>query len=230
MIIFFDDRPFRIVRTNQLSAAETSKFDQIIDLRLEKLHKQLLTGHILFLNTTAAAAVQIISIMEKQFPEQLLSVTLATREKADVEEKVKGLYKVIKASGGIVVKEGKWLFMFRRKVWDLPKGKLDKGENSRQAAMREIEEETGVKVKIKDKICTTWHTYTFNNNRILKRTKWYLCDCIDDSKLAPQQEEQIEKLEWLNQSEVKGVLVNSFSSIRYVVDSLKQMQDVKENH
>jgi len=229
MIIFFDDRPFRIVRTNQLSAAETSHFDHVIDLRLEKLHKQLLTGHVLFLNSTSAAAIQLISIMEKQFPQELLSVTLATREKADVEGKVKGLYKVIKASGGVVVKDGKWLFMFRRKIWDLPKGKLDKGENSKQAAIREIQEETGVKVKVKDKICTTWHTYTLNNNRILKRTKWYLCDCIDDSKISPQAEEQIEKLEWFNLIEAKSILINSFSSIRYVIDSLKKMQGVKES-
>jgi hypothetical protein len=228
MIIFFDDRPFRIVRTNQLTAAETSHFDRIIDLRLEKLQKQILTGHVLFLNVTAAAAVQIINSMEKQFPKELLSVTLATREKSEVEEKVKGLYKVIKAAGGVVVKEGKWLFMFRRKVWDLPKGKLDKGENSKQAAIREIEEETGVKVAIHDKICTTWHTYTLNNSRILKRTKWYLCDCIDDSKMAPQAEEQIEKLDWYDQAGAKSILINSFSSIRYVVDSLKKLQNIKE--
>ena len=228
MIIFFDDRPFRIVRTNQLTAAETSHFDRIIDLRLEKLQKQILTGHVLFLNVTAAAAVQIINSMEKQFPKELLSVTLATREKSEVEEKIKGLYKVIKAAGGVVVKEGKWLFMFRRKVWDLPKGKLDKGENSKQAAIREIEEETGVKVAIHDKICTTWHTYTLNNSRILKRTKWYLCDCIDDSKMAPQAEEQIEKLDWYDQAGAKSILINSFSSIRYVVDSLKKLQNIKE--
>jgi 8-oxo-dGTP pyrophosphatase MutT (NUDIX family) len=224
MIIFFDDRPFRIVRTKQLSASETSHFDHIIDLRLEKLHKDLLTGHVLFLNTTAPAAVQIISMMEKSFPQELLSVTVATLEKDEVEERIKRQYKVIKAAGGIVVKDAKWLFMYRRKVWDLPKGKLDKGENSRDAAIREIKEETGVDVKIQDKICTTWHTYTFNNSRILKRTKWYLCDCIDDRKMAPQAEEQIETLGWYTQSEVSALLIKSFSSIRFVVDSLKKIQ------
>lgn len=94
-------------------------------------------------------------------------------------------------------------------------------------ATREIEEETGVKAQLKDKICTTWHTYTLNNNRILKRTKWYLFDCADDSKMAPQAEEQIEKLEWCNPEKVKSVLVNSYSSIRFVVDSLKTIQSEK---
>lgn len=228
MIIFFDDRPFRIVRTNELSAAETSSFDHIVDLRLEKLQKSMFAGHVLFLNATATTAIQAISIIEKELPKEMLSVTVATREKADVEDKVKNLYKVIKAAGGVVVKGDKWLFMFRRKKWDLPKGKLDKGENSKKAAVREIEEETGVKALVRDKICTTWHTYTMNNNRILKRTKWYLFDCIDDSAMQPQAEEQIEKLEWYTPTEAKGILINSFSSIRYVVDSLKKIQNYKE--
>jgi 8-oxo-dGTP pyrophosphatase MutT (NUDIX family) len=227
MIIFFDDRPFRIVRTNQLSEAETAQFDRIVDLRLTKLAKPLLTGHVLFLNATAATAVQIIGSLEKEMPGDLLSITIATREKSEVEEKVKGMFKVIKAAGGVVVKDGKWLFMLRRKKWDLPKGKLDKGENSKQAAVREIEEETGVKAVIRDKVCTTWHTYSLNNSRILKRTKWYLLDCTDDSSMTPQADEQIEKLSWLTQSEGQAILINSFSSIRYVVESLQKLQGVK---
>ena len=228
MIIFFDDRPFKIVRTKQLTEAETAHFDNIVDLRLVKLQKQILTGHVLFLNATAGTAVQVINYLEKEMPSDLLSVTMATREKSEVEEKIKGIFKVIKAAGGVVVKDGKWLFMYRRKKWDLPKGKLDKGENSKEAAIREIEEETGVKAIIRDRVCTTWHTYSLNNNRILKRTKWYVLDCVDDSKMTPQAEEQIEKLSWLTQAESKAVLVNSYSSIRFVVDSFKKMQNVEE--
>ena len=228
MIIFFDDRPFKIVRTKQITEAETAHFDNIVDLRLVKLQKQILTGHVLFLNTTAGTAVQVINYLEKEMPSDLLSVTMATREKSEVEEKIKGIFKVIKAAGGVVVKDGKWLFMYRRKKWDLPKGKLDKGENSKEAAIREIEEETGVKAIIRDRVCTTWHTYSLNNNRILKRTKWYVLDCVDDSKMTPQAEEQIEKLSWLTQAESKAVLVNSYSSIRFVVDSFKKMQNVEE--
>jgi len=228
MIIFFDDRPFKIVRTNQLTEAETAQFDRIVDLRLTKLQKSILSGHVLFLNTTSSTAVQLIEQLEKEMPVDLLSVTMATREKSDVEEKIKGMFKVIKAAGGVVIKDGKWLFMLRRKKWDLPKGKLDKGENSKEAAIREIMEETGVKAVIRDKVCTTWHTYSLNNNRILKRTKWYVLDCKDDSAMAPQAEEQIEKLSWLTQAEGQAVLINSFSSIRYVVESLQIMQGVKE--
>ncbi|TLV02650.1 NUDIX hydrolase [Dyadobacter luticola] len=227
MIIFFDDRPFKIVRTNQLKA-ETAHFDHIVDLRLEKLQKSMLQGHVLFLNSTVTTAFQVIQLLEKQLPTEMLSITMATKEKSQVEASIKGYYKVIKAAGGVVVKEGKWLFMFRRKKWDLPKGKLDKGENSKVAATREIEEETGVKAIIRNKICTTWHTYTLNNNRILKRTKWYLFDCTDDSHIQPQAEEQIEKLDWYDPADAKALLINSYSSIRYVVDSLNKQHKIKE--
>jgi 8-oxo-dGTP pyrophosphatase MutT (NUDIX family) len=226
MIIFFDDRPFKVVRTNQLKA-DSARYDHIVDLRLEKLQQTMLHGHVLFLNSTPTTALQLIQLLEKHFPKEMLSITLATKEKEEVEERIKGQYKVIRAAGGVVTKNGKWLFMYRRKKWDLPKGKLDKGENSRTAAIREIEEETGVKAIIKSKICTTWHTYTLNNNRILKRTKWYLLDCMDDSNLTPQAEEQIEMLDWYAPSEAKALLINSFSSIRYVVDSLKKSSSEK---
>ncbi|NIJ53708.1 NUDIX hydrolase [Dyadobacter arcticus] len=227
MIIFFDDRPFKIVRTNQLTG-DTTQFDQIVDLRLEKLGRNMLLGHILFLNSTVTTAFQVIQLLEKELPNEMLSITMATKEKVEIEDKIKAYYKVIKAAGGVVVKDGKWLFMYRRKTWDLPKGKLDKGENSKIAAVREIEEETGVKALIRGKICTTWHTYTLNNNRILKRTKWYLLDCVDDSKMEPQAEEQIEKLDWFTRSEAKSLLINSYSSIRYVVDSLSKLPNIKE--
>ncbi len=228
MIIFFDDRPVTIVRTNELNQSDTSHFDHIIDIRLTKLRSVYLTGHVLLLNTTSTVALQIIEILQTAPPDELLSITMATRDKAGVVEKIKGLFKVIKAAGGVVVKKDKWLLMYRRKKWDLPKGKLDKGEKSRDAAIREIEEETGVKAVLRDRICTTWHTYTFNNSRILKRTKWYLLDCTDDAKMVPQAEEDIEKLEWLSPRESQSVLVNSYSSIRYVVECLMKMQNVTE--
>lgn len=226
MTIFFDDRPFKLVRASQLTKTETAHFDHIIDLRLTKFQKTQLVGHVLFLNATAASAVQVISQIEKEMPKDLLSITMATQERSEVEEKIKGMYKVIKAAGGVVIKGDKWLFMYRRKKWDLPKGKLDKGERSREAAVREIFEETGVKAVIQDKLCTTWHTYTLNNSRILKKTKWYILECRDDSTMTPQADEQIERLEWLTPQQGQAILINSFSSIRFVVDKLKKIQEL----
>ncbi len=223
MILFLNDRPVHIIHPSELEEAETPHYDHIVDLRLSKFKAADFTGHILLLNATPTLAVQVVDRLD-QHPDDLLSVTIVGKNKKEIEEKIKGQFKVIKAAGGVVLKNNQWLLMFRRKKWDLPKGKLDRGESSRHAAIREIEEETGVKAKIKGKICTTWHTYTLQNSRILKRTKWYILECQSDAGMTPQAEEDIERLEWLAYPDVQKVLVHSFSSIRYVADRLHRMQ------
>jgi len=224
VILFLNDRPIHILHPSELEEAEALRYDHIIDLRLSKFRAADFSGHVMLLNATPTIALKIVNRMDEH-PEDLLSVTMVGKNKKEIEEKIKCNFKIIKAAGGVVIKNGLWLFMFRRKMWDLPKGKLDLGESSRNAAVREIEEETGVKAEIKGKICTTWHTYTMQNSRILKRTKWYLLQCQSDAAMYPQAEEGIESLEWLAYSDVQKILANSFSSIRYVADRLHRMQE-----
>ena len=89
----------------------------------------------------------------------------------------KGLYRNINAAGGIVEnKKGQILAIYRRKFWDLPKGKLDPGESFPKAAVREVLEETGLaSVKLGDYLTSTYHTFTTRreSHRALKLTKWY---------------------------------------------------------
>jgi 8-oxo-dGTP pyrophosphatase MutT (NUDIX family) len=68
---------------------------------------------------------------------------------------------IIIAGGGIVTNElGELLMIFRRGKWDLPKGKLDEGESIEDCAIREVEEETGVKnLKLGAKLLVTEHEY-----------------------------------------------------------------------
>ena len=106
---------------------------------------------------------------------------------------------------------------YRLKKWDLPKGKLEKNEKAKTGAVREVEEECNVEVRLEEKICTTFHTYTYKNEHILKQTKWYSMEILDDSKMKPQLEESIEKLEWMDRKQIHTALINSYSSIRYVV-------------
>ena len=223
MILFLNDRPVYIIQQAELEEAESPHYDHIVDLRLSKFKATDFTGHVLLLNATSSLAVQLVERLD-QHPEDLLSVTMVGKNKKEIERKIKEQFKVIKAAGGIVLKNNQWLLMFRRKKWDFPKGKLDRGESSRSAALREIEEETGVKAKIKGKICTTWHTYTLQNSRILKKTKWYVLECQNDASMSPQADEGIERLEWLTYPDVQKILVNSFSSIRYVADRMHRMQ------
>ena len=66
-------------------------------------------------------------------------------------------------------KDGKFLLIYRKKRWDFPKGKKDKGESIRTCAEREVSEETGVKVKIEQEIEAVWHTYIQNKKYIFEK-------------------------------------------------------------
>lgn len=235
MIVFIHDRPVRLVSSKAasqlISAAPTAPsnhkaftdYDQIVDARLDVLKADSLHGHLLVLNATPATVEKLLSLFQKVDASQLLSVTLGCLNKNDCEAAIKKPFKIIKAAGGVVAKSNKQLLIFRRGVWDLPKGKLDNGESSRQGAAREVEEETGIRVLVGERICTTWHTYALNGSPILKRTKWYRMDVLDDSRMAPQEDEDIEKLAWLNRRDIQLALTNSFSSIRYVMEEVGKL-------
>ncbi len=128
------------------------------------------------------------------------SVTLYHEHYDKLVNDFKGHYKLIEAAGGLVQnEEGKLLLIFRKGTWDLPKGKIDKGEDPPTAAIREVQEETGISnVEIISPVADTWHTYrTKKGKRILKRTYWFLMKTADE-KLIPQTEEDIEEAVWLD--------------------------------
>lgn len=108
------------------------------------------------------------------------------------------LFKNISAAGGIVKNEkNEILFIYRRGFWDLPKGKIDEGESTEAAAVREINEETGIHNMVIEKFLTnTWHVYKLEKKKILKKTYWYLLKTTD-SELIPQTEEDIEEAVWM---------------------------------
>ena len=232
MIVFINDHPIRLVSAKaaaKLTEPELVRdsvftdYDLLVDARLEVLKAESLQGHLLILNSTPATVSRLLTLLQKADTSQLLSITLGCQNREACEDAMKKPFKVIKAAGGVVIKGNKMLLMFRRGVWDLPKGKLDEGESSKQGAAREVQEETGVRVAISERICTTWHTYNLNGSRILKRTKWYRMSVLDDRRMAPQADEDIEKLAWLDQREIQLALTNSFSSIRYVIDSVNKL-------
>ena len=146
------------------------------------------------------------------------SVTFTLKNKKEVIKYLKKKFKVIKAAGGIVQNnENKILFIYRLGKWDLPKGKKDKGEKIKDCAVREVEEETNTKVKIINRNCTTWHTYTRYKKFILKKTVWYKMKCIDDSRMKGQKKEKIEKVRWMENKIINEILINSYKSLSYVV-------------
>ena len=117
-------------------------------------------------------------------------------------------YKIIEAAGGLVFNtENKVLAILRNGIWDLPKGKVEKGESYEDAALREVEEECGLKkIKLIKFLTKTYHTYfdPRKNRRVLKISHWYEMKSKSD-KLIPQAEEGIDQAVWIELNELKAI-------------------------
>jgi 8-oxo-dGTP pyrophosphatase MutT (NUDIX family) len=104
--------------------------------------------------------------------------------------------------------------IFRNGKWDLPKGKLEVGENIEQCAIREVEEECGVSgLTITQQFQKTYHTYEINGEKILKCTYWFKMESSFKGNLVPQTEEGITAVVWVNEADIAKKLENSFGNI-----------------
>ena len=126
---------------------------------------------------------------------------------------------IIVAAGGLVWNEKNELLMiFRQEKWDLPKGKLDAGEDIEQCALREVSEETGLQNPVLgDKICDTYHIYTQKNEQYLKRTAWYKMRGSSIDKLKPQKEENILEARWVAEKDIAPLAAMSYEAVRAVL-------------
>ena len=126
----------------------------------------------------------------------------------------------ITAAGGIVENEqGEILFMFRRGKWDLPKGKLDNGETLEECAVREVEEETGLRnIERGELIDVTIHNYVEKGSEIEKETYWYAMKVSGEQKLVPQVNEDILELKWVKENELHVYLADTYPNIIEIVE------------
>jgi len=148
----------------------------------------------------------------------------------DLKELKKAFWKkftVIQAAGGLIMNDSNEILMiFRRGKWDLPKGKLDKGEKLEECAVREVREETGLqKIQLQSPLLITYHTYHEGTKFILKESHWYTMLATGNEQLVPQTEEDIHEIKWAKQNEISKYLQNTFPSIRDVLqaDALKSL-------
>ena len=214
--IFVNDIQINFKKFNNLKI-RNEDFDTLVDGSSGIVTKKLFS-RVLIYDATIATIVDLLKKMTDKKFKKIYSITITLKKFKYVLKQVKKMFKIIKAGGGVVKNNNdQILFIYRLKKWDLPKGKLDKGETIRDCAKREVEEETKVKVNLKQKIISTWHTYTRNKKFILKKTTWFKMDCVDDSKMKPQKKEKIEKVEWMNNSTIKEILLNSYKTLNHVM-------------
>lgn len=149
-------------------------------------------------------------------------VAVISQDPTATFEELKQDFVLVEAAGGVVQNERDELLMIElRGRWDLPKGHIEAGEEANIAALREVEEETGVVAELVDKepIMETWHAYSTYGRWELKRTRWWRMRALC-GELKPQDEEGIARVEWCSAESVQERLKMSYATIRRVIDAL----------
>lgn len=158
-------------------------------------------------------------VVENNFKENYI---LQTKDPKAFFKEIKTSVKVIKAAGGLVKNpDSKYLFIKRLGKWDLPKGKVEDGEEMHEAAVREVEEECGIKVdSLGTKIVSTYHVYTLRNELILKKTNWYKMAVNSVPNLTPQLEEDISEAKWVSTKDMEPIRENTYPLIKALIADL----------
>lgn len=223
MNLFVNDVPIRILKPGQ--QPHPGDVNHSIDAKKEAITKAKLVHHTWISNCSVIHLEDILGFINTHVPTDLASLYLTVVDYEAVKAYFKKKYSIIKAAGGLINKKDKFLMMFRLKKWDLPKGKKESGENYRKTALREVVEECNITVSVNKKICTTWHTYTMNKRNMLKKTRWYSMEVLNDAKMRPETGEDIEELRWMTRKEVYHALEHSYRSIRFVFEEYYRKQE-----
>ncbi|MDV3539009.1 NUDIX hydrolase [Elizabethkingia anophelis] len=137
-------------------------------------------------------------------------------------------FRNIEAAGGVVLNtKDEVLFIYRMSKWDLPKGKMEKGESRDLTALREVEEECSITdLSLEKFLSSTYHMYTERDgSKILKITHWYKMRHHGNQQPLPQEIEGITKAEWKLQSDIKTeVFPNTFQNIRLILDEALDLE------
>ena len=174
----------------------------------------------------AAEFQEISSQLTKYWIDRLLNLDLSEDTMVEVSDlqsfmdEVKSALLFIKAGGGYVLNDrGDLLMIFRRGFWDLPKGKLDKGETIEECAIREVEEECGIsRLSIISGAFSTFHLYNEKGKTIVKESVWYKMRSTDKSELVPQTEEDILEARWVATPVSSDLIDQAYLSIREVIN------------
>ncbi len=214
MVIFINDIPLHLIEELPRSRAfHATEIEGPVSESLFLKQK----GDILLKKRTPKDIELLIETMEAQKFKNIHGIYLLVPDIKYTMQIIKSHFKIVKAAGGIVEKEDKILMIFRMGKWDLPKGKIDKGEAIEDCALREVEEECGIRVERHQLICKSWHTYLRNNRRHLKKTYWYRMSIVDDSQMKPQEDEDIQEVRWMVDKELRAALYNTYRSVRWIM-------------
>jgi len=163
--------------------------------------------------------VDIEKVIKKLQQDNIESIRLIGKNKNKLLKRfLKLLPNVIAGGGKVFNEEREVLFIYRNDKWDLPKGKAENKETIDETAIREVEEETGVKdLEITKPLEMTYHIFKRNGQHRIKITYWFEMKTSYNGKLKPQKNEGITKVKWLNQKQITKAMENSYANIKGLV-------------
>ncbi len=128
------------------------------------------------------------------------------------------------AAGGWVENElGQVLWIYRLNQWDLPKGKLEEGEDIPACALREVEEECGLSgLILGPKLTETVHEYLLHGQTVVKTTHWYRMRVLGVPQVSPQTEEGIDWVRWVDAAEWTVKLPRTYATIQAVAEAAQR--------
>ncbi len=163
--------------------------------------------------------VSIAKVLREIQKKNIKSIRLIGKQKDTlIKTFLKLLPNVIAGGGKVYNDKGEVLFIYRNDKWDLPKGKAEGKETIDKTAIREVEEETGISgLSITKPLEMTYHIFKRNGKYKIKVTYWFEMHSSYDGPLCPQEKEGITKVEWLNETQIKDAMTNSYANIKLLV-------------
>ena len=160
------------------------------------------------------------NLVDKLDRNESKGIIINTDNPEDVFSNISREFEYIHAAGGIVWNlNAELLMIFRRGKWDLPKGKVEAEESLPTAALREVEEESGVgRLRIVQKVQSSYHIYMERKVWVLKETHWFEMLSSDKGLTVPQKSEGITEAHWVPMHDIQTKLKDTYASIKYLMD------------
>ena len=153
--------------------------------------------------------------------ESLENLDLGDVDDENLAFAIKKIFRQAPAAGGVVIIDNQFVAIERNGIPDLPKGHIEKGETPEAAALREVEEETGItNLEIIKELPSTWHCYILDNQWTIKKTSWFLMQTKSGMKSIPQTEEGITKVYLVDKQGLADFEKKTFASLKTLVPSI----------
>ncbi|MEQ8324141.1 MAG: NUDIX domain-containing protein [Vicingaceae bacterium] len=151
----------------------------------------------------------------------LTSVCIYTDDLESLWSLFNSKYVIVEAAGGVVRNDGQVLFIQKNGHWDLPKGKMEKGETADKTALREVKEECGIsELKLDKPFDTTYYLFVENGQTKLKKTDWFLMESSESGPFIGDAKEGITEVKWMNRKSWEEDRKKSYASVINMMTSI----------